>query len=138
MKILINFEDFEPWGQAVATWEQVVDANKVDDLESYLDQIYPYGIHSVDLNDILAYESSEVLANVGILDSSLRSDIIDDIKERIKSLKDDIQEWELEAIEDGVDNSDEINETDEELTLIEALLENGYDDELLEYKENYM
>ena len=66
MQLTIDFSEFEPWGQAVSVWEYLSDVNAIDSLEYFLEEIYPDGMSSTELNDILAFEPEAVLPYIGV------------------------------------------------------------------------
>lgn len=60
---------YHPWSGAVDTWQKIVDADKVDDLEAYFEELYPDGIESVTaINDELWFSSDEILEYLGLAD----------------------------------------------------------------------
>lgn len=67
-KILIETADFHPWSGAVSTWEDIQEANKVDEFDSLLDEFYPDGISDTQLNDLLWFESDWVFAQLNMND----------------------------------------------------------------------
>lgn len=67
IKKTYELSDFEPWSGAVSTWEAIENAGQLDDLESYLNEFYPEGeIDETALNDLLWFESEEILTALGI------------------------------------------------------------------------
>ncbi len=72
--ILSNLNEFEPWSGAVSTWELIVEANKVDALDFMLEDLYPEGITSTELNDLLWFESDWVLDMLGIDESEVEAE----------------------------------------------------------------
>jgi hypothetical protein len=60
-KILSSLNEFEPWSGAVSTWDLIVEADKVDALDFMLEDLYPEGITSTELNDLLWFESGWIL-----------------------------------------------------------------------------
>lgn len=93
LKIFITMSDFRPWSGAVDTWYKIQDAGKIDQLESYLQQIYPEGLQDVQLNDILWFDGDQVLVDLGIekqedIDESLKqekcSKVLKNRKRKIK------------------------------------------------------
>lgn len=48
--------NFEPWSGAVSRWEEIVEANKVDELESILEDLYPEGMSVTELNDFIWFD----------------------------------------------------------------------------------
>ena len=70
--VVRNFDlasDYKPWSGAVNTWEKIVDAGKVEELEGYFEEMYPYGVDSVTaINDDLWFNDEEILDYLGITD----------------------------------------------------------------------
>lgn len=68
MALIVNvgIEGYKPWGDAVSTWEDIEEANKVSDLEFLLEELYPEGISETGLNDLLWFESDFIFENLGI------------------------------------------------------------------------
>lgn len=66
--VLLDLADFKPWSGAVPYWDKIVDADKIDEFDALLDDLYPDGIREVDLNDWLRYEGDDVLDMLGISD----------------------------------------------------------------------
>jgi hypothetical protein len=69
--ILSNLNEFSPWSGAVSTWELIVEADKVEALDFMLEDLYPEGITSTELNDLLWFESSWVLDMLSIDENKL-------------------------------------------------------------------
>jgi hypothetical protein len=65
-KIISSLDEYEPWSGAVSTWDKVVEADKVDQLDFLLSDLYPEGMTMTELNDILWFESDWVLGMLGI------------------------------------------------------------------------
>lgn len=70
--VVRNFDlasDYKPWSGAVETWEKIVDAGKVEELEGYFEEMYPDGVDSVTaINDDLWFNDEEILGYLGITD----------------------------------------------------------------------
>ena len=70
--VVRNFDlasDYKPWSGAVETWEKIVDAGKVEELEGYFEEMYPEGVDSVTaINDDLWFNDEEILDYLGITD----------------------------------------------------------------------
>ena len=70
--VVRNFDlasDYKPWSGAVNTWEKIVDAEKVEELEGYFEEMYPDGVDSVTaINDDLWFNDEEILDYLGIAD----------------------------------------------------------------------
>ena len=69
-KITIDIYSFEPWSGAEEAYEIIEREGKLDDLDAFIEEIYPDGIKDVDLNDLLRYEPEYVFEAIG-LDASL-------------------------------------------------------------------
>lgn len=76
MALIVNvgIEGYKPWCGAVSTWEDIEEANKVDELEYLLEEIYPEGITDTQLNDILWFESDWIYESLGITDEDEEED----------------------------------------------------------------
>ena len=62
--------EFEPWGQAVDTWNRIFDEDKFDEFEYLMEEIYgETGITETQINDLLAYDWEWVYEQLGISDS---------------------------------------------------------------------
>lgn len=71
MKIIdegVNLRDFEAWSGAVDTKERFIEEGKEDEFENLIDEMYPEGISSVHLNDLLWFESDWIYETLGIKD----------------------------------------------------------------------
>ena len=62
----ISFSQFEPWGGAISTYNLIVEADKEDELEAILEDLYPDGLSDTELNDLLWFESEWLLESLGI------------------------------------------------------------------------
>ena len=102
LKIISGLYDYEPWSGAVDTWKKIVDADMVDALDYYLEDIYPDGLTKTELNDILWFDGEEVLRDLGIAEETEDDD--EDYKEELSyaddygvqkrhSIKEDIDDW---------------------------------------------
>ena len=61
LKVIADFSDYKPWSGAVDTYELIKDADKLDELEACLEELYPDGITATPINDILWFNGKEVL-----------------------------------------------------------------------------
>ena len=68
LKIICDLSDYSAWSGAVDTWQRIQDEDKVDELESYLEELYPDGLTMTELNDILWFDGEQVLKDLGIID----------------------------------------------------------------------
>lgn len=68
MKITMEMSlyNFEAWDGAVDTLERIKEAGLCDELEEYLEELYPDGISETTLNDILWFDADNVLEALGL------------------------------------------------------------------------
>lgn len=62
----IALEDFEAWSGGEDTLDRVWNAGKMRDLEMILEDMYPDGMDTTDLNDLLRFESDAVYGWLGM------------------------------------------------------------------------
>lgn len=97
VKIIEDIWEYEPWSGAIETWEKIEKADKVEDLDFLLEDIYPEGLTKTELNDLLWFEADWVLEQLG-LDEEV-DDTVED-EEEVKEVDYDRraveQEYELE------------------------------------------
>lgn len=74
MKLTIDFGDFKPWSGAIDAWERIEAENKIDELETVLDEIYSDGMSETELNDILWFEPETVFEWLGMADDEEEED----------------------------------------------------------------
>ena len=101
LKVIVDFSDYKPWSGAVDTYELIKDADKLDELEAYLEELYPDGITATQINDILWFNGKEVLKYLGLGDEE-DEEIDESIKEHINDRPADI---ESDQEYQGVDNA---------------------------------
>ena len=101
LKVIIDFSDYKPWSGAVDTYELIKDADKLDELEAYFEELYPDGITATQINDILWFNGKEVLKYLGLGDEE-DEEIDESIKEHINDRPVDI---ESDQKYQGVDNA---------------------------------
>ena len=58
--------EFNAWSGAVETKERIIEAGLEADFERLIDDCYPEGISSTQLNDILRFESEWVYESLGM------------------------------------------------------------------------
>ena len=68
LKLIMDIGDYRPWSGAVDTFDKIRDADMVDALENYLEDIYPEGLTVTELNDILWFDGDTVLRDLGLSD----------------------------------------------------------------------
>lgn len=70
-----GLRNFRPYGEvAVNTYNKIVDANKLETLEFMLEDMYPNGIGSSELNDLLTYDNAWVLKMLNLDDTNSEAD----------------------------------------------------------------
>ena len=62
----LDLTNFEPWSGAIDTYNTIYNANKLDDLELLIEELYPDGIDETQLNDLLWFESDWLYESLGI------------------------------------------------------------------------
>lgn len=60
MKIYTEQElnNFQPWSGAIITYNRVAEAEKLDELECILEEIYPEGMSETQLNDLFWFDDN--------------------------------------------------------------------------------
>ena len=66
LMLIMDIGDYRPWSGAVDTWDKIVDNDAVEDLEMFLEELYPEGLTVTQLNDILWFEDEWVLESLGL------------------------------------------------------------------------
>ena len=62
----ISFEDFDAWSGAVDTKEKIIDAEKAEEFEALVEELFPNGIDATELNDFLWFDDDYILEILGI------------------------------------------------------------------------
>jgi len=81
LKILADINDYQPWSGAVDFYYEIVDADKLYDLEFILEDIYPDGLTMTQLNDLLWFEEDWLRDMLGMKEDKSEDDT-DDIDDR--------------------------------------------------------
>ena len=58
--------DFNAWSGATDTKDTILRANKSEEFDNLIEELYPDGLSETQLNDILWFESDWVFENLGI------------------------------------------------------------------------
>ena len=61
-----NLRNFDAWSGAKNTKETILNANKGNDFDNLIEELYPDGLSETQLNDILWFESNWIFENLGI------------------------------------------------------------------------
>ena len=62
----ISFEDFDAWSGAVDTKEKIIDAEKAEEFEALVEELFPNGIDATELNDFLWFDDDYIFEILGI------------------------------------------------------------------------
>ena len=68
MKIVFesHVRNFRPWSGAVETFEAIREADKMDELEDTLNELYQDGMTDTELNDLLWFDEESVFEWLGM------------------------------------------------------------------------
>lgn len=66
LTIIANIDNYEPWGEAEKTYREIENAGMLADFEDLMEELYPDGIEMGRLNDILWFNSEEILSMLGL------------------------------------------------------------------------
>ena len=69
-----SLDGFEAWGGAVETLNRICEEDKIEALESFLEELYPDGMTDTELNDLLWFEEDTVFEWLGIKDEEEADD----------------------------------------------------------------
>ena len=62
----MNIRDFESWSGAKETQAAIIAADKEDEFDSLIEELYPDGLSDTQLNDILWFEEDWIFENLGM------------------------------------------------------------------------
>ena len=88
--------NFKPYGEAAqTTWDRVVSKNKIATFEFMLEDMYPNGIGSTELNDLLASSRDWIYDMLGISEDVDKNEVEEtsETVEKVKSDFDDEFDW---------------------------------------------
>lgn len=63
-----GIRNFKPWDGAVTTFNNILEAGKMDQFERQLEEEYPEGIGSTELNDMLWFDADYIYNRLGMTD----------------------------------------------------------------------
>ena len=68
MKIIkeMGLENFEAWSGAIATKNIIIKANKAEEFDYLIEELYPEGLTDTNLNDLLWFESDWIFESLDI------------------------------------------------------------------------
>ena len=129
----LDFSDLEErcWGQATDILKEISDADKEDELMSYLEEIFYGDMPTLtEVNDVLAYDWENIYESIGIVQWNELSDLCDSklIEDGIKEVEKFIEERDKEDSDYEKDKEDAEN-TLNALEHLEAEIDRSVDDE---------
>lgn len=106
VKLISDLSDYEPWSGAVDTWDKIVEADAVDTLDAYLEEMYPEGLTMTQLNDLLWHDGDSVLSDLGIytedaIDAAIQ-DAVDEAQDESFEDTDELESFLVNRIEDAM------------------------------------
>lgn len=57
---------FQPWSGAITTYDRAAEAEKLDELEYILEDIYPEGMSETELNDLFWFDDDWIYETLGM------------------------------------------------------------------------
>ena len=63
-----SISEFEAWSGAVDTKNRIIEADKENEFDQLIEELYPDGIDETQLNDILWFEDDWIFEQLGISD----------------------------------------------------------------------
>ena len=69
-----TLRDFNAWSGAIDTKKTIMDADKSEDFEALIEELYPDGLSETGLNDILWFESEWIYERLGMSDEEEEED----------------------------------------------------------------
>jgi len=61
-----DLEDFDAWSGAKDTKQTIIDNDKCEEFEAFIEDLYPDGLSETQLNDILWFDSEWIFESLGI------------------------------------------------------------------------
>ena len=114
LKIIADISDYTPWSGAVDTFNKIKDAGKLDQLEEYLEECYPEGLQMVQLNDILWFDSEDILSYLGLAEDEEEDDEdeedFDESLNEADNTSDEVSDAEFDELVDSKAFDDMLND----------------------------
>lgn len=111
-----TLDGFHPSKNAEIFWQDIVDNNKVEDLEYALEELYPDGISDVALDDLLVNEEDWIRDIIDLQEVDDAVDTEDDDYDTEDTTPIDFDEDDLEDVSDTDDDIEEYTEDEDEDT----------------------
>jgi hypothetical protein len=77
----LDLDTFEAWSGAVETLDKIKEADKVDEMESLLEEVFPDGCTETELNDYLWFDDEQILQDLGIIEDEEEDEEIEEDEE---------------------------------------------------------
>jgi hypothetical protein len=61
-----TLQNFNAWSGAVETKKAIIDADKAEEFEQLIEELYPDGLTNTTLNDLLWFDSEFIFESLGI------------------------------------------------------------------------
>ena len=110
LKIIADISDYTPWSGAVDTFNKIKDAGKLDQLEEYLEECYPEGLQMVQLNDILWFDSEDILSYLGLAEDEEEDEDFDESLKEADNTSDEVSDAEFDKLVDSKEFDDMLND----------------------------
>ena len=121
----MSLRNFKPWSGAVYTYNHIANADKLDEFEDVLEELYPDGIGETELNDLLWFDSDWCYETLNITTKEELEDELEDAKSRLADLEIELEGAEEDGDEDTIaDCKANITEVLEEIAELESQIEN--------------
>lgn len=66
LKMISDFSDYKPWGNAVAFYNEIKANGLLDTLEGFLEEMFPDGVTATQINDVLWFDQDFVRMQIGM------------------------------------------------------------------------
>lgn len=66
----LDLNNFKAWSGAVDILNRIQEENKIEELETILEELYPDGMSETELNDLLWFDSESVFEWLGITEET--------------------------------------------------------------------
>ena len=99
----ISLENFQAWNGAVDTLDRIIEANKCDELEAILEELYPDGMTDTELNDLLWFDDEQVYEWLGIRSESVINEELENLRDELEALYADLDDLKADFEEQAKD-----------------------------------
>lgn len=108
MKIIseVSIENFEAWSGGRTTLDRIISEGKCNELESYLEELFPDGATDTEINDLLWFDSDSVYEYCGMRTESEIRNELEEAKEQLENIKQDYEN-DCNDMEDDFDSEED-------------------------------